>query len=120
LISATIFDQNFYEVQNYIVMTNHIMNTASVLMNEDTFNKLSKEDQAIVMECIQEAGIYQDVVVRYLNEKDVVLMEEAGITVIYPDMTEWTKIATEYKATLYDEYAEAMDFLDKCDAELGN
>lgn len=117
---ATIFDQNFYEVQNYLVMTNHIMNTASILMNANTFDGMSEEDQAILMECIQEAGEYQDGVVRDLNEEDVLLMEEAGITVIYPDMAEWLEIAKNYRETLYDKYGDAMAFLDKCDAELGD
>lgn len=116
---ATIYDQNFHEVQNYLVMTNHIMNTASIIMNANMFNSMSEEDQVILMECIQEAGVYQDGIVRELNELDVTLMEEDGITVINPDMTEWMNIATTYRDTLYKDFSEAMKFLDKCDVELG-
>jgi tripartite ATP-independent transporter DctP family solute receptor len=117
---ATIYDQNFHEVQNYLVMTNHIMNTASVIMNANTFNSMSKEDQAILMECIQEAGKYQDGIVRDLNELDVTLMEKDGITVIRPDMTEWMKIGNAYREGLYEKYPAAMSFLDKCDKALKN
>jgi len=117
---ATIYDQNFHEVQNYLVMTNHIMNTASIIMNADSFNAMNAEDQTILMECISEAGEYQDGIVRGLNEQNVLDMEADGITVIYPDTKGWMDIAVTYRDTLYDQYSEAMTFLDKCDAELGN
>jgi len=117
---ATIYDQKFHEVQNYLVMTNHIMNTASVIMNANTFNAMDAADQAILMECITEAGEYQDGIVRGLNEKNVLDMEADGITVIYPDTKGWMDIAIDYRETLYDKYPDAMAFLDKCDAEIGN
>ncbi len=117
---ATIYDQNFHEVQNYLVMTNHIMNTASVIMNANTFNAMDETDQTILMECIQEAGVYQDGIVRGLNEGDVTRMEEDGISVIYPDTSGWMDLAVSYRETLYDRYAEAVNFLDKCDDVLGN
>ena len=50
-ISVGTLGSKLYEVQKYIIYTNHIVYTAPIMVNGDFFNSLSAEDQQIFAEC---------------------------------------------------------------------
>lgn len=47
---ANIVAPRFYEVQNYLSLTGHFYNTVMVVVSEDTWNEISKENQEIILE----------------------------------------------------------------------
>lgn len=49
----------FYEVQDYLSLTNHAYSAVGWMMNLDTFNELSDENRAILLEVAAEAVDYQ-------------------------------------------------------------
>lgn len=49
----------FYEVQNYLTISNHAYTATVGFMNEDVFNGMSEEDQESVKEAAQESMEYQ-------------------------------------------------------------
>jgi len=55
---STIYNNKFHEVQDYVVETGHLWTLASVFMNENSYNKLTAEDQVLVKEAIAEAFAY--------------------------------------------------------------
>ena len=82
----TIDAMKFYEVQDYISLTGHVVVDQLVLMNEDTWQSLSAEDQGIVQTAILAGGEEND---RIVNEGEANLLaffEEEGLTVIEPDV----------------------------------
>ena len=52
-----------YEVQKYVINTNHIVYTSPILVNEDFFNSLSAEDQEI----FRQAGKETDILAVYIK-----------------------------------------------------
>ncbi|WP_161599050.1 TRAP transporter substrate-binding protein [Aidingimonas lacisalsi] len=50
----TIYARKFYEVQDNLVMTRHMLQSQVVLINSDSFNSLSEENQEILESSIQE------------------------------------------------------------------
>lgn len=83
----TTFDgQKFYEVQKYVILTDHIICPNEILINKQVWDKISAKDQQIFNEVVAEAIAW--------NNAEVVKQEEAlldefrakGVTVIRPDV----------------------------------
>ena len=62
-----------YEVQKYVVNTNHIVYTSPILVNEDFFNSLSAEDQEIFRQAGKETEEY---VYSYAREQESKLAQQ--------------------------------------------
>ena len=79
---VTDFDNKFYEVQKYIILTNHVYTPYLLMMNKDKYDSLTDEQKAI----IDEVGKYGVEVQRkqtaVYNEAATGKMEEAGTKVI--------------------------------------
>jgi tripartite ATP-independent transporter DctP family solute receptor len=87
----TIYDVNFYEVQDYLNMTQHVYSPAPFMMGLDLFNSFSEEDQAIIMEAAQIALPVQREASQELEKRYLVLLEELGMTVTHPDLAPFRK-----------------------------
>ncbi|SFU45446.1 TRAP transporter substrate-binding protein [Halomonas korlensis] len=83
---ATIYDVNFYEVQDYLNMTQHVYSPAPLMMSLDLFNSFSEEDQEIILEAAQIALPVQREASQELEARYLVQLEELGMTVTHPDL----------------------------------
>lgn len=66
-----IIDNNYDQVQEYLVLSEHIIAQAFFAMNENKFQSLTKEQQQIILDAAVEAG--------ELNNKLMVEQENAGL-----------------------------------------
>ncbi|QJQ99004.1 DctP family TRAP transporter solute-binding subunit [Halomonas sp. PGE1] len=82
----TIYDVNFYEVQDYLNITQHVYSPAPLMMGLDLFNSFSEEDQAIILEAAQIALPVQREASQDLEHRYLVQLEELGMTVTHPDL----------------------------------
>ncbi|MGM8366442.1 TRAP transporter substrate-binding protein [Virgibacillus sp. W0181] len=80
---SQIVPNGLQEIQDYIMLTGHIFSSGAIFMNNDQFEKLTEQDQTLLLEAGREAA-----------EKKVKLMEEKE--------TEWIKKAEE-EATIIGE-----------------
>lgn len=103
-----IIPSKFYEVQDYLSMTNHFYSPSVVAMNKDKFAALSQEQQEIMLNCAEQATEYQTEFCLTMDEK---LADEAatvhGMEVVYTDMDEF-RAATQ---VVYDNHPEYADIL---------
>lgn len=98
-----------YEVNNYLSMTEHVYTPVELLMNLDKFNSLSAEDQALLLECAQEAAVYERGIAREVNS-DVQFFIDQGMTISYPDKAPFQAIAK----TVWDKYTAPLgDLVDR-------
>ncbi len=83
---ATIYHQKFYEVQDYLTLTNHIYNTQMLVISEIVWNSLSDGIKAILTDAAMQAGR----LVRDLNQQEedqlIADMEKKGMKIIRPDL----------------------------------
>lgn len=101
-----------YEVNKCIAMTQHVYTPVELIMNLDKFNALSDEDQQILLDCAQEAAVYERGVAREINV-DVKFFTDMGITVTYPDVEPFQAAA----ANVWKEYgASVQDLIDAIQA----
>ena len=81
-----ILSMKFHEVQDYLILTNHILTTSGIAMSERAFDGLSEEDQAIFREVFAEAADEIDrLVIEGEQEQFRVLTEEHGMTPVEVD-----------------------------------
>ena len=113
---STLLANGWYEVQDYLAMTNHQIAMNFVLFNEDFYNSMSAEDQAVVDEA--SAAFVERQLELFLQAMvdDVATLEEHGLEVTYPDREEMKAagggVIDEYRA----EYPEFDDVMTKIEA----
>ena len=96
-------DNNFDEVQKYMVLDGHIYAVMGVMMNGNVWEKLTKEDQEIVMQAAKDAGVVEKTAIRESEAAQIAELKEKG-TIINenPNKEEW-RAAT---ASVYDQFAD--------------
>ncbi|MDR1936061.1 MAG: TRAP transporter substrate-binding protein [Candidatus Accumulibacter sp.] len=120
--STTNFLQKYYEVQKYTTLSNHFYSPFVFMYSKRLWDRLSAEDQALILKAAKESAVYQRQVNRETMGKAVDGMEKAGMTVtrLTPEQhnafVEATKtIAQQFEAdfgadnlkTIRDEIAKA-------------
>lgn len=86
-----------YEVQKYLIITNHLVSFGWVHMYKPTFDKLSKADQELFMKTAEK--VCNTATMRLLaSENDILrLLMENGMTVIYLDAKTMAQIRDKAK-----------------------
>ena len=81
----TIYNQNFFDVQDYLILTRHQLIPIPFTINAESWGELSAEDQAGVRRAAQEAAAWMTETV--LEEEASLLgqLEANGMTVIGPE-----------------------------------
>ena len=108
---ATIYDVNFYEVQDYLNITQHVYSPAPLMMGLDLFNSFSEEDQAIIIEAAQIALPVQREASQELEQRYLGQLEELGMTVTHPDLAPFREavkpVLEEWAPTVGAELVDA-------------
>ncbi len=86
---TTIEAKKFYEVQENIILTGHIVDHLNTIVAESTWSDLSDEDKAIFTEVMQEAArrATEKIVAREQELVDV--FKERGINVVEVDRADF-------------------------------
>jgi TRAP-type C4-dicarboxylate transport system substrate-binding protein len=91
---SAILASKFYEVQKYLMLTEHIITNFMMGMSEQSFKKLNREQQIILLEAGMEAEAYNNYLVRKAEETSLAELQKLGMTVIIPEKDSFIK-ATE-------------------------
>jgi TRAP-type C4-dicarboxylate transport system substrate-binding protein len=116
---AHIYAQRFYEVQNYVSLTGHVITFYIPVMNMEFWNTLSKEEQKLLHDAMKDAELYQQQLVDNEEGKQLEEMKKAGTKVntlseeqiqVFIDDTE--SVRSEYRdslgADIYDNWIKAI------------
>jgi len=97
-----IYTQKFYEVQDYVILTEHMVHSGQVWINEKTWQGLSPADQTTIMNVFHE---YRAVInQKILDQSDQLLAKwekEGTMKVIHPDKEAFRKHSEEYMMKIY-------------------
>ena len=96
-------DNNFEEVQKYMVLDGHIYAVMGLMMNGNVWEKLTEEDQKIVMQAAKDAGVVEKTAIRDSEASQVAELKEKGMIINEnPDKEAW-RAAT---ASVYDQFSD--------------
>ncbi len=96
----TIVSYGFQNVNKYLVMSNHIIKPAFVMISETFFQSLTSEYQAMVLDCCKRAREYANEYLQTAMERDLKTCLDAGMTVCEPDLAEWKEATQSVRDTL--------------------
>lgn len=112
---AHIYAQRFYEVQDYVSLTGHVVTFYIPVMNLEFWHSLSANDQKLIAESMRAAEIYQQELVASEEGQQIEEFKKLGTQVnalspeqlqLFIDATE--SVREEYKqklgADVYDEW----------------
>ena len=102
-----------YEVAKYYTLDEHIRIPEIQLCSKHTWEKLSEEDQRIIMECAKESAIYQRELWIEQEKESEKQAIAGGAKVIYLPVTEKMKFQ-EAVEPLYEKYCKnSMDLIEQ-------
>ncbi len=101
----TIFTSSFYEVQDFVLESNHMFSPNFWVINVDFYNGLSDSDRALLDAAVKEAAEYNWEISKKANDEAKAGIEAAGTTVIVPDEA-FKKQMQESMGPVYDYFYE--------------
>ncbi|WP_417722003.1 TRAP transporter substrate-binding protein [Salipiger sp.] len=104
-----IWSQRFYEVNPYISMTNHILQTNLIIVNDAFFMSLPEEYRTIIEEEIRKAGV-ANTEMQMQAEADLVakIREEGGTIIEDVDRESFRKATEAVYSDLADTWSEGL------------
>lgn len=79
---STVYNNKFFEVAPYLVLTEHIINPCYLAINLDLFNSLSEEHQEVLREAGRRSTDMMVDDVEAANAQDLQRMQEEGLTLV--------------------------------------
>lgn len=101
-----IYSNKLQEVQKYIAMTDHKYEYVTLSMSNQKWKTLTQDQQEIVIEAAKEATDYENQLVQEVTDKDLKILENAGMTVTHPDKKAF---ATKARAA-HADFAKTVDY----------
>ena len=107
----TIYDVRFYDVQEYLNLTQHVYSPAPLMMGGALFNSLSEADQEIVLEAAALAVPVQREASMRMEEELIDRLVELGMTLTRPDLAPFQEavqpVIADWTPTVGAELIEA-------------
>ncbi|MCI6431677.1 MAG: TRAP transporter substrate-binding protein [Lachnospiraceae bacterium] len=101
---ATVKTEGWYEVQDYVYNTNHIIASLELFAGDEFWNSIDEEDQAIFEEAAAEASDYAwDLYIEQL-ESDKQFMKDEGLT--------FTELSEEDREVMLEKIQPVYDYLE--------
>ena len=88
--------QKFYEIQKYIILTDHIICASMIFINENTWKKISASDQKIIQDAIANGIAWNNAEVLKQEEALKKTMADRGVTVITPDVESFRAVTAPH------------------------
>ncbi|GAA0438775.1 sialic acid TRAP transporter substrate-binding protein SiaP [Lentibacillus halophilus] len=102
---STIDAQKFYEVQDYLAMTNHVVNDNSYVVSAKMYESLPDDLQTILQEGIDKAVKKHTNMFKKEEEELISKFKEEGMTVTKPDLEPFREAVSD----AYPEYMKDIE-----------
>jgi len=108
---TVMYNAKLYEVQKYLMLTGHILQNQTIVINEKFYRGLSPEFQKVLQEAAIEAGTFQNDLVLKQEKIDLDRLKEKGMTIVQPDIAAfreatkdvWKKYAEKWEPGFYEK-----------------
>lgn len=106
-----IYNNNLYEVQKYLSVTNHIYSGMCFTITETTWKKLSADQQTIVDAAAKSSAEFDRNLNKKQTEEMLSKLEEKGMVITQPDLSPFAEAAKSVAEDLKDTYGDLLDKL---------
>jgi len=96
-------DMKLYELQKYLILTNHMRHTYAFIINNDKFYELSNDNQQILIKC---ADLASKFIIEWLSLKqsEIEKLKIEGYNIIKPNLSEWISQSKPIQEKLMIKY----------------
>lgn len=115
---TVLYNGKFHEVAKYLTLTGHVKNFTTWVCGSEFFNSLTTQQQNILIESGNEAGLYNNTLQNKLNEEIIMKYKEEGVEIIKIDQNifaekaksfyELPEIKSKWSKDLYEEVKKSM------------
>lgn len=105
---ALIESNKLNEVQDYLMMTNHVYGYVLLTMSDMTYSKLTKEQQKAVEEAAKEATAYENELVYKLEEELLQKLKDTGMEVVELDTEPFSEKAKKVHGEFAEKYGQEL------------
>lgn len=105
-------EDNFYDVQKYMVLDGHVYTGMGLMMNGNVWEKLKPEDQEIVQQAAVDAGLVEKQGIRDSQAEQIEFLKSKGMVINEnPDKQAWR----DATASVYDKFKDTYgeDLIDQ-------
>ncbi len=99
-----IYNNNLYEVQSNLAITNHSYDVMLFVIRDDIWKKLSEEDQKIISDAAKKAQELDRQLIREQTDEYIGKLQEAGMNITYPDLSEFRSATSDAVNQFRDSY----------------
>lgn len=104
---SVVTSSSFYDVQEYLTLTNHVYSPASLLINLDKWNSLSAEQQDIILEAAQAGRDVNRELNKKQDEEAIETLKEKGMQVeVIEDIAPFREATRSVWSELTDKLGE--------------
>jgi len=113
-----IYNGKFHEVAKYLTLDGHVKNFTTWVMGADFFNTLTPEQQQILLETADEAGLYNNQIQEEVNQETLEKFKAEGVEIIEVNVSDFQETAKVFYSLpeftsiwsegLYDTVKDAM------------
>ena len=113
---SIIYANKFYEVQDYLMLTEHVYNNVVIYMNQDRWASFDEEDQALIAKAFKDTmqDTYNDDYYSYEDDA-LFIMKAKGINVIEKDALDMDAFRANASALINAEYGTNQAWMDQLD-----
>ncbi len=106
-----IFNNKFFEVQKFVMLTAHITQNQAVVINEKFYQGLSPEFRKVLTDAAYEAGTFQNDLILKSEKEYLDKLKEKGMTIVQPDVKAFReatkdvhkKVSEKWEPGLYEK-----------------
>ena len=103
-----IYNNNLYEVQKYLSVTNHSYDAMPLTIRSDLWMGLKDEYKTVIVDAAKRAQDYNRSLVKKQTEDYVDKLEEEGMKVNYPDLAPFRKATAGVMKVFEDVFGEDL------------
>ena len=115
---SVIIGNNVAEVNKYISVTEHVYSSQFIFVGQQSWNKLTPEQQEIVRQAALEAGVVERAEQRRQADAAVDTLEAKGMQFSYPDKSEFIAASEDFRKEASAQYADVVKLIDAAKASL--
>lgn len=91
-----IYNGKFHEVAKYLTLDGHVKNFTTWVMGADFFNTLTPEQQQILLETADEAGLYNNQIQEEVNQETLEKFKAEGVEIIEVNVSDFQETAKDF------------------------
>jgi tripartite ATP-independent transporter DctP family solute receptor len=97
-----------YEVQDYMMLTGHITQNQTVVVNDQVFSALSPELQEALVSATRDAGDFQNELLEQKEAEQLELIKGKGMQIVEPDVEAFRQATADVHRQFEDAWGEGF------------